>query len=253
MFLILMIFLSSLAPALAAGSSPSFTGDSSSSGKGSFTERAERRESKRWTLQEWLAQKDRNSMMDAWLSMNAPSPYELMLGGSYNSFQTDITNTTATKHTTYAGSFSAYAQFVGLTAEYENNTDEGFNDSAGLFNLRLIGHTIQGSYLTLHYGQRTRNIDLNSVRLTQQFGQASLQLYLIKNFGFDGLYRSYLPTSETTLGDVTGNTTEGGAFIDYKNFRVFGTWYKELLMYKKSGTETDTTRSGIRSGVKIFF
>src|SRR5437868_3922253 len=150
----LLLVAGSAMQARAAGSS------SSSSGAGSFTQRAERRESKRWTLQEWLEQKDRNRMMDMWLSMNAPSPYELMLGGSYNSFQSETaSNPVLNKYTSYSGVFSAYAQLVGLTAEYENNTQEGLNDLSGLFNLRFFGHTIQGTSLTLHYGQRTRHID----------------------------------------------------------------------------------------------
>lgn len=220
-----------------------------------LAQRAERRESKRWTLQEWLAQKDRNQMMDMWLSMNSPSPFELMLGGSYNSFQTEVAGSglSPDKHTSYQGVFSAYAQLVGLTLEYENNTQEDFHDLSGIFNLRLIGHTIQGSYLAVHFGQRTRTMDNGPSRINQQFAQASLQMYATKYFGFDGLYRQFLPTTEGTLGDINGSQTEAGAFIDFKNFRIFGSWYKESQRYKHSNIETETTRTGIRSGLKIFF
>ncbi|WP_413288503.1 hypothetical protein [Bdellovibrio sp. HCB337] len=229
-------------------------GAQSSGGGGEFTKRAERRESSRWTLQEWLAQKDRNRMMDMWLSMNSPSPYELMLGVSYNSYELDAGGGAAVdKNTSYQGTFSAYAQFVGLTAEYENNTQEGFNDLSGLFNLRLLGSSIQGSYLTLHYGMRTRNQNAPELRISQQFAQVSLQMYAIKQFGFDGLYRSYLPTTEATLGDVKGTLTEGGAFIDFKNFRVFGSWYKDVQSTTNAGTTVENIRTGIRSGLKIFF
>lgn len=247
--LCLSIFLSlSLATAASAEES------SSGSGTKDFIQRAERRESKRWTLKEWLEQKDRNRMMDMWLSMNAPSPFELVLGGSYNSFQTEtLSGGVTNSFTSYQGSLSAYAQFVGLTAEHENNTQEGINDLSGLFNLRLVGHTIQGSYLAVHYGQRTRNITANQVRLNQQFAQGSIQLYLTKYFGFDGLYRYYIPTNELTLGDISGNLSEGGAFIDFKNFRIFGAWYKETTIYNNSGVETNTNRAGIKTGLKIFF
>ena len=231
------------------------SGSGSSGSRGQdFIQRAERRESKRWTLQEWLAQKDRNKMMDMWLSMNAPSPYELMLGCSYNSFQSETSGVSVTpNYTSYLGTISAYAQFVGLTAEYENNTQEGLSNLSGLFNLRLIGHTIQGSYLAIHYGQRTRNVNAGNIRMSQQFAQATLQVYMITNFGFDGSYRYYVPTSENGTGDELGNTAEAGAFIDFKNFRIFGSWWKEVQINKNAGTETNTTRSGIRSGVKIFF
>jgi hypothetical protein len=231
---------------------------SGSDSAGNFVQRAERRENKRWTLQEWMAQKEKNSMMDAWLSMNSPSPYELMLGISYNSYNLETTGSaTPDKHTSYQGIFSAYAQFVGLSAEYENNTQESFNDLTGIFNLRLLGSTIQGSYLSLHYGLRTRNqMPLQTtpqVRFSQQFAQASIQMYVIKNFGFDGLYRLYSPMTDTTLGDVKANLTEAGAFIDFKNFRIFGVWYKETQTNQLNMLITDYTRTGIRSGLKIFF
>lgn len=222
---------------------------------GDVVKRAERRESQRWTLKEWLEQKDRNRMMDIWLSMNSPSPYELMLGISYNSFNTETLGAgTPEKHTSYQGSFAAYAQFVGFGVEYENNTQENFNDLSGLFNLRLIGSSIQGSYLALHYGLRTRTAGGTApYRLAQQFGQASLQMYVIKHFGFDGHYRYYLPTTDDNLGDVKTQDTEAGAFIDFKNFRVFGSWYKEVQNAQTPSAETETTRSGIRTGLKFFF
>lgn len=247
---ILILILLAVSPSAFAASSG---GSSGGGGGGDFQQRAERRQSQRWTLQEWLAQKDRNRMMDMWLSMNSPSPYELMLGVSYNSYEQEATGASANKYTSYQGTFSAYAQFVGLTAEYENNTQEDYNDLTGIFNLRLAGSSIQGSYLALHYGMRTHTQASPQLALRQQFAQASLQLYVIKQFGFDGLYRSYMPTTDTTLGDVKGTLTEAGAFIDFQNFRIFGSWYKDVQNAQLNGTTTDTTRTGIRSGLKIFF
>ncbi|MGZ3745360.1 MAG: hypothetical protein ACXWRE_08685 [Pseudobdellovibrionaceae bacterium] len=240
--------------------SPAYSSPPNGSGGGdaNFSQRAERRESSRWTLQEWMAQKDKIRMMDLWLSMNSPSPYELMLGISYNSYNLETTGSGITdSHTSYLGSFSAYAQFVGLTAEYENNVQEHFNDLNGIFNLRLLGNSIQGSYLAIHYGLHTRTqasgTPTPAGRYSQQFSQASLQMYAIKNFGFDGLYRLYSPMSDSTLGNVKGNLTEAGAFIDFKNFRVFGTWYKEVQQSELNNVTAETTRTGIRSGLKIFF
>lgn len=230
----------------------------SSKGQGDFIQRAERRESHRWTLQEWMAQKDRNRLMDLWLSMNSPSPYELMLGLNYNSYKLEtLGTTTQDPHTSFLGTFSAYAQFVGLTVEYENNTEENFNDLNGIFNLRLLGSSIQGSYLTFHYGIHSRAQAAvqatPAVRYSQQFAQASIQLYMIKNFGFDSLYRLYSPVSDPTLGEVKGSLTEAGAFIDFKNFRIFGTWYKDSQSQELNAVISEKSRTGVRSGLKIFF
>lgn len=219
-----------------------------------FTNRAKAREGTRWSLSEWLETKNRNRMMDMWLSVNSPSPYEFSLGASYNSYKTEDPANPAmsASHVSYMGDFSAYAQFVGLTAEYENNNAEKFNDLGGMLNIRLLGNSIQNTSLTLHYGMRTREADK---RLSQQFGQVSLQVYLTKYFGIDGRYRYFLPTSTDELGDVEGNRTEAGLFIDFKAVRIFGNWFKESQKSKIPAAVDDTVtdRTGIRSGIKIFF
>ncbi|MEK2644667.1 hypothetical protein [Bdellovibrio sp. BCCA] len=240
---------------IAFSTTPSFAQSGSRWGSGiDFTKRAANREAGRWSLSEWLEMKNRNRMMDMWLSMNSPSPFEFSLGGTYNSYKTEVKNPdSSSSHTSFAGELSAYAQFVGVTAEYENNTDEHFNDLAGMLNIRLLGNSIQNTSFTIHYGQRTR--DAATGKLTQQFGQASLQVYLTKYFGLEGKYRYFLPTSTDELGDVSGNITEAGLFIDFKAIRIFGNWYKESQKNKIPAATDDTVtdRAGIRSGIKIFF
>ncbi len=220
-----------------------------------FSQRAANREKGRWSLTEWLDMKNRNRMMDMWLSVNSPSPFEFMLGGSYNSMKTEVQGSgTSAADTSYAGELAAYAQFVGVSAEHENNTEKGYSDLSGMLNIRLLGNSIQNTAFTLHYGQRTREQSTGG-RLSQQFGQASLQVYLTKYFGLDGKYRYFLPTSTSELGDVDGNITEAGLFIDFKALRIFGTWYKESQKTKIPAATDDTVtdRAGIRSGIKIFF
>ena len=225
-----------------------------------FSARASNREKSRWSLTDWLAMKERNRMMDMWLNVNAPSPYEFMLGGSYISGKSEITQGTglgpSENSISYSGEAAAYAQLVGLSGEYENNPDEDFASSAGLFNLRVLGDSIQNTSLTLSYGLRTKEISgTTSTRLSQQFAQAGLQLYLTKFFGFDGKYRHYLKSDNDQLGDVNGSLTEAGVFIDFKALRIFGTWYKEDIKTKiPAATEdTITERSGIKTGIKLFF
>lgn len=222
-----------------------------------FTQRAANREKGRWSLSEWMEMKNRNRMMDMWLSMNSPSPFEFSLGGAYNSYRTQIQGSgSETSANSFSGDFSAYAQFIGVTAEYENNTQEQYNDLSGMLNVRLLGNSIQNTSFTIHYGQRTREAaGTSSYRLNQQFGQASLQVYLTKYFGLNGSYRFFLPISTDELGDVGGNVTEAGLYIDFKAVRLFGHWYKESQKTKIPAATDDTVtdRAGIRSGVKIFF
>lgn len=225
-----------------------------------FSARAANREKSRWSLTDWLAMKERNRMMDMWLSVNAPSPFEFMMGGSYVSGNSEITQGTGlgTKLESiyYSGEAAGYAQLVGISGEYENNPDEKYSSSAGIFNLRVFGNSIQNTSLTLSYGLRSKEIsDTITTRLSQQFGQASLQLYLTKFFGLDGKYRHYLKSDNDQLGDVNGNLTEAGVFIDFKALRIFGTWYKEDIKTKTPAATEDTIteRSGIKTGIKIFF
>lgn len=214
-----------------------------------FSARASKREGSRWSLTEWLAMKERNKMMDMWLSVNAPSPLELMMSASYNSYQTDE----RTSHTSLSGEFAASVPLVGVSAEYEDNKAEGFTDVAGLFNLRVFGDSIQNTSLVLSYGQQTREQD-GSSSLKQQFAQAALQIYLTQYFGVDGSYRSFMP-STSELGEVQGSESSAGVFIDFKALRVFGSWYKEIQELKNPAATSDgsTDRTGIKSGVKLFF
>lgn len=217
-----------------------------------FTKRAANREKGRWSLSDWLAMKERNRMMDQWLSINSPSPFEFSLGGTYNSFKTQVDSGEETSHISYKSEASAYAQFVGVTAEYENNSEEDFNDLAGMLNVRVLGNSIQNTAFTLHFGQRTRTGGGETLR--QEFGQASLQLYLTKYFGVDGRYRYFLPKTSDTE-DLKEDQTEAGLFIDFKALRIYGSYFKDTQRTKSpsASDENITERTGIRTGLKIFF
>lgn len=214
------------------------------------------REAKRFTLQEWLANKDRRALMDMWLTINTPSPYEFVLGGTMPHYTLDSTSagTTTSKDVDgYSGEISAYARFVGLTAEYTNNTQEGFNETTGIFNLRIFGNTVQGSHITLHYGLRTRIASDNSYRLNQQFAAGTLQLYLMKYFGIQGNYRSYFPYSEDHFGDTSGTGLNAGVFIEFGALRFFGDWYQEKQNSKLNGVESNYDRKGTKVGIRFYF
>lgn len=241
---------------IAISTTPAFAQSGSRWGSGiDFTKRAANRETSRWSLSEWMEMKNRNRMMDMWLSMNTPSPYEFSITGAYTSYKTTVQGVTpSNSYTSFAGEASAYAQFIGVSTEYENNTQEGYNSLGGMLNIRLLGNSIQNTSFTIHYGQRTRD-DNATGKLTQQFAQASLQIYLTKYFGIDGKYRQFIPTSTEALGDINESATEAGLFIDFKALRIFGNWYTENQKTKipAATDNTVTDRTGIKSGIKIFF
>lgn len=210
------------------------------------------REAKRFNLYDWMEQKNRNQVMDMWLSLNTPSPYEFMLGINMNQYNTDD-GTTSAKFKSYEGELSAYALLVGLTGEYQNNTEEHFRDTTGMFNLRLFGHTLQGTHLTVHYGLRTREDSVGAYRLNQQFAAGTLQLYLFKYFGIYGNYRHFFPVTEAHFGETEGSVQSSGVFIDFASLRVMGSYFKEQQKSLKNAVETNIDREGTKVTLQLYF
>lgn len=219
-----------------------------------FTQRAANREKGRWSLSEWLDMKNRNRMMDMWLSVNSPSPFEFMIGANYRDFRTENSSlVTEEKFNSYQGELAAYAQLVGIGVEYENNTEEGYNQLAGMVNLRLLGNSIQNTSLTLHLGQNS--LSSAGTHIKQEFGQVSLQLYLMRYFGIDGRYRHYLAKDYGPTGELDGSLTEVGLFIDFNAFRIYGNWFQNIQNTKIPAAidPSKIERTGIKTGFKIFF
>lgn len=214
---------------------------------------ASAREAKRFNLYDWMEQKNRNQVMDMWLSMNTPSPYEFMLGINMNSYSLDNGVNPSQKFKAYEGELHAYATLVGLTGEYQNNTEEKFKDTTGMINLRLFGETLQGTHLTVHYGLRTRTDSVGAYRLNQQFAAGTLQLYLLKYFGLYGNYRQFVPVTESYYGDTNGHMTTTGVFIDFASLRIMGSYFKDNQNSIKNGIETRLNREGSKVTLQLYF
>lgn len=234
-------------------------GGSPSSSGGFSTRSARQKEASRWTLQEWLDQKDRSHLEDLWLSLHTSSPFEFMIGGSYLSYATSVdTPKSVNQYTSSSGEVRAYAQFVGLTAEYQNNTQEIMNDLSGMLNIRLLGDSMQNSSITISGGQRTRTVLVNSATVLERnlFSQIALQIYLTKYFGIDGFYRNYSPLYNTAIAQtISGDAAEAGVFLDFAALRLFGAWFQDRQKNVDDITkvENNLNRVGIKSGLKFFF
>lgn len=232
------------------------TASSGSSRPWLLSQGAEARSAKRFTLQEWLENKDRRALMDLWLAANSPTPYELMVGvwqQSYNLQNTQNSTTTTTSFLNRTAEISAYAQIVGLSAEYTNNTDEGYHDMTGLFNLRVFGNSLQSSFWIFHYGLRTRTANDGSYRLNQQFPATTLQIYITKHFGLESHYRYYLPISESHFGDSKADQLSAGLFIEYGILRIYGQWFQERQNSNLNNQALDLDRTGSKVGIRFYF
>lgn len=240
-------------------SSISFAQKTGSAGTGKawlLSSSSEAKAAKRFSLHEWLENKDRRNMMDMWLAIHTPTPYEFMFGGSL--FQYDAVATTNLIPTTqriksYDGEVHAYASLVGISGMYQNNNEEGFNDVTGQFNLRLFGTSTQSSNIVLHYGLRTRTAFDQSYRLNQLYPAVTLQIYLMKLFGIYSNYKVFTPVTENFYGETSGDELTAGLFIEYGLLRVFGNYYNERQNSKLNGIETTLDRKGTKVGLQFHF
>jgi hypothetical protein len=224
-------------------------------GFSNINEKAEKKENSRWTLSEWMQQKDSNRLMDLWLSLNSPSPYEFFIQANYLTYQyQSMLSSQSSSYNSSSFGLSAFASIVGLEAQSENNTAEKYNDILGMLQLRLLGHSVQGTRLLLQYGSHTKNYtDGRSISYSQTFSSADLNLYMNKQIGLQGLYRLFSPIQVSVLGEVSGQRTEAGLFLDFKAVRVSGNWYKENEYQNLNGVRSEFKKEGYVTGLRIFF
>lgn len=202
-------------------------------------QKQEQKAKNRWSLQDWLDTRDRMRMMDLWLAIHSPSPYEFYVSGLY-AIGNLATGPQLEGWSIVAG---GYATIFGL--EYQRQvTDRAGERSLFLFNLRLWGYHDQSSNLTVSGGM---NLETTSVPgLWNPVVGASATFYLAKPFGVTGLFRYRIPRD---VGITTASRRwEVGAFIDFNFVRVLGTYF----------TETDDagaaqSKSGFLAGVRLYF
>lgn len=222
----------------------------------------EEKKNSRWSLAEWLAQKQKNQMMDLWLVKNSQSsPFEFYVDvTSVNSTQEPVaTGGTSINRNTYGGSVSAYAGVAGLRGTFES---EGERSQAwtGSLNLRLFGQALQDTHVNLEYG--LRGLDLKgaggSEKFQNQYGGVTVNLYLTKYFGLEGAYRKFFPAESQAESQaktsLEGESSIGGVFIDFGLLRVFGSWRKDYSRIEDpSGQAQGPTSEGFGGGLRLYF
>lgn len=195
----------------------------------------EKKETSRWSLSQWLETRDRMRLMDLWLALHSPSPYEFFISGSYVSGEQGVTRQSG--HGLSAG---AYASIFGL--QFEREKLGSLTNVQGLFNLRIFGYHVQGTNITLHTGFRQQSAGAHSARAA--LAGVSASLYLAKYFGIRGMYRHYfdaIPGSSSVVQTKSGSRVEGGAFIDFRFVRVGADYFNADSM------------KGFDAGLTVFF
>jgi hypothetical protein len=187
----------------------------------------EEKKKTRWSLSEWLETRDRMQLMDLWLAMNSPSPYEFFIGGAY------MAPSQAGASKGFELQAAAFATIFGL--EFSRQSVPSTR-TQGIFDLRIFGYHDQSTNITLQAGVASTDAGASSVRGALAGGR--MDVYLAKYFGIGGLLRHYF---DSTGGVPGGNRYEGQAFIDFRFLRAYGTYYTE------SGT------NGVTVGARLYF
>lgn len=231
----------------------------SGGGGGGASKKAEEKKNSRWTLAEWLAQKQKNQWMDMWLAKNSQtSPFEFYLDGgsiNYNKRPGDA-NSEHFNYNDHVGAMGLYAGFAGLRGYYDSMLEENRNQWGGSFNLRLLGRAMQDTHLNIEYGLRGLTLLRDGSPLEKfqnQFGGVELTIYFSKYFGIEGNYRKILPESSSLNTTMEGEGSQAKVFIDFLSLRVYGVWMLERLKFENQGLITDEVRDGYGAGLRLFF
>lgn len=224
------------------------------------SKKAEAKKESRWTLQEWLGQKERNRQMDLWLLMHTPqaSPFETFFTFETGTYEraTDVEGIRQEEKSfrLLRGGFSAFAGLAGLEGRYDSGADDQFGWDAQ-FSFRLYGGAYQGTHIILFYGVRNREEDteLEPDIFQNQYSGVDVNLYVTQFFGLLGRYAYIFKENSERQVSLEGRHYEAGAFIDYSFMRVFGRYTAEFLTLKGTSPSPEKLRKGLSGGLQFFF
>lgn len=220
--------------------------------------RQSNKESTRWTLVDWLAQKRRINLWDQWLAANrSANIFELQLGGG--KFDYELETKTPSVKTTVSESSQVYSvdiwlYFVGLRGEYEDQ-DSSVTTKSGLISLRLLGSSLQSTYLALNGGLQVREDDTSGTneKWENMFASGSLNIYLLDFLGVHGEYRYFFPKKSNLETELSGSRLKGGGFLEYGVVRVVGNYWQENYELDSGNQTEDQERSGLELGLRLTF
>jgi hypothetical protein len=205
----------------------------------------EQKQKTRWSLQEWLDTRDRMRLMDLWLALHSPSPYEFFLGGDYRMGDNTLN--------AWKVNFAAYASIFGLEVAREaSSSGPDRTDWLGLFHLRLFGFQSQGTNLTLEGGLRSRSV--LGTRRTNPVAGVDMTIYLTRFFGIEGLWRkAFVSSGGSGGGTYAGSRWEGSAFIDFRFVRIYGSYFSDTETAELAGATAESTWKGAAVGTRLYF
>jgi hypothetical protein len=201
-------------------------------------------EKNRWSLADWIQTRDKMRLMDLWLAIHSPSPYEFYGAADYQFGRISASYP-------YSGwdfTAGAYASLFGVEAQREITSAD--TRWLALFHFRVFGQHDQSTNITFEAGAKYESDSLDAYWAPVIGGKFTI--YLTKFFGIDGIYRNSISTTSGTGTQYYGFLLQGGAFIDFKFVRVYAQYLYESET-RNGPAGPSVFRSGLKTGVKLYF
>lgn len=196
-------------------------------------------------LSDWLETRDHMRLMDMWLALHSPSPYEFFVGGGY-------VNVTSIPGGTTAGTefhVGAFNRIFGLELHRDSSVETRYT---GIFDLRFFGFYDQSTNITAQIG--IRDVDLGLARTRNPLLGLKMDIYIARALGIHGLYRHFYESTPNASGlTLTGERWEAGGFLEFAILRVYANYIAEPESQLNSPGSKDVSRTGFEAGARIYF
>lgn len=201
-------------------------------------EKQEKKEKARWSLADWLDTRDRMRMMDLWLALHSPAPYEFYFGTDWTTGKLDSGR--------YFAGFNfyaaAYAYIFGL--EVQRNDATAMEGWTGLGHVRLFGMYNQATNLTISGGVSRQN--RGNGHFWNPIAGVSLTAYMAKPAGIEASYFHTFLARESGA-TLFANDWRAGAFLEFKLVRFYAGY-----RYHREGGTHGVSYGGGNLGLRIY-
>jgi hypothetical protein len=188
-----------------------------------------------WSLQDWLDTRDRMRLMDLWLALHSPTPYEFWFGGTLEGGSP----AGSPSYTAWKVDAGAFVQIFGLTFKREFSPIDSWE---ALLNLRIFGVHEQGTHITLQGGLRG---DTGSDPVRNPVGGATIGIQLLKTFGVETVFRRHFPsTPGTPYSRGASHRWDLNGTLDFSFARLTGGWFS---------SSEGAGNTGWQAGLRLYF
>lgn len=212
--------------------------------------------SSRWTLADWLAQKNQMAFWDQWLAMNRSVPYfDLSLSGArtvYDLKTLTPSQSTIDRYASHIFEVDLSIFFLNLIVEYEDMNHDR-KAKAAACGIRWFGTSSQSTSLNTRYGVREWEDELTREQSSTPFAEGQLQIYVTGFLGVKGRYRKLFEDTTNQSRKVKGDRASYGVFAEAIIFRAYVEYFTEQFDFDPGGQFQRETREGYDGGLKIFF